>query len=112
MKKFIIKNAMALVALAIAGTTLMSFGLAEAQTSFFYEYTSNSTTQNDIEDINNYERAEPSCEPGEHVCGVNLPTNTGDGNIPVQLEFDAVSSQLWASEQAGEPATPQISMKE
>ncbi|TYR34680.1 hypothetical protein FXV77_14510 [Sphingobacterium phlebotomi] len=27
MKKFIIKNAMALVALAIAGTTLMSFGL-------------------------------------------------------------------------------------
>lgn len=39
MKKFIIKNAMALVALAIAGTTLMSFGLAKAesaQTSYWY----------------------------------------------------------------------------
>ncbi len=114
MKKFIIKNAMALVALAIAtgSYTLMSFGLEKTQTSFFYEYTSNSTDQEDIQNINNYERAEPDCEPGEHVCGVNLPTNTGDGNTPVQSEFDAVSSQLWSSEQAGAPASPQISMKE
>ncbi|MBD1431609.1 hypothetical protein H8B06_02130 [Sphingobacterium sp. DN00404] len=112
MKKFILKNAMALAALAIAGTTLMSFGLEKTQTSFFYEYTSNSTDQEDIQNINNYQLAEPDCEPGEHVCGVNLPTNTGDGNTPVQSEFDAVSSQLWSSEQAGEPASPQISMKE
>lgn len=40
MKKFIIKNAMALVALAIAGTTLMSFGLeysSDIQSLHWYE---------------------------------------------------------------------------
>ncbi|GGH29839.1 hypothetical protein FAZ19_21775 [Sphingobacterium alkalisoli] len=114
MLKTLKKNAMALAAMAIAATslTMMSFETSAVQTSYFYEYTSNSTNQSDIEDINNYQRSEASCEPGEHVCGVNLPTNTGNGNAPAPTEFDAVKSQLWAAEQAGSTTNPQISMKE
>lgn len=114
MKNFFKKNAMTLVALGIAASsyTLMSFGMSEVQTSFFYEYTSSSTSQSDIEDVNNYERSEPSCEPGEHVCGVNLPTNTGDGNSPDLAEFNAVASDLWVAEQTGSTTNPQIFMKE
>jgi len=110
-----LKNyAMALVALFIAATsvTLMSFKTTEVQTSYFYEYTSNSTAQSDIENINNYQRSEPNCEPGEHVCGVSLPTNTGNGNTPDLTEFNAVKSQLWDAEQTGSTTNDQISMKE
>jgi len=49
MKKIIIKNAMALVALAIAGTTLMSFGLkdaASAQIIYWYEVTPHASDPN------------------------------------------------------------------
>lgn len=49
MKKFILKNAMALVALAIAGTTLMSAGLVETesvQTSYWYEVTPHDSDPN------------------------------------------------------------------
>lgn len=106
--------AFALVAMVIAlgSFSLMSFKKSEVQTSYFYEYTSSSTSQLDIENINNYQRSEQSCEPGDHVCGVNLPSNTGLGNPPNTAEFDAVKSQLWASEQSGEAQTDQIQMKD
>lgn len=44
MKKFIIKNAMALVALAIATVTLMSFGLPNTQSSQWFAVQSDEQT--------------------------------------------------------------------
>lgn len=112
--KNIKKYAFALVAMVIAigSFTLMSFKKSAVQNSYFYEYTSSSTSQLDIENINNYKRSEQSCEPGSHVCGVNLPTDTGLGNSPNTSEFNSVKSQLWASEQSGEAESELIQMKD
>lgn len=78
---------------------------------YFYRYTSSSTSQTDIQNIANYQRSNLSCESGEHLCGVYLNTDKPLGQQPLPSEFNAVKTNLWTSEQAGNPALPNISMK-
>lgn len=77
-------------------------------TLYFYQYTSSSTAQADIQNIANYQRAPESCGGGDHVCGVFLSTNKPSGQQPVVSEFDAEKSDLWESEDAGTSVDPAL----
>lgn len=77
-------------------------------TLYFYEYTSSSTAQADIQNIANYQRETESCGGGDHVCGVFLPTNKPSGQQPVASEFNAEKSDLWDSEDAGTSVDPAL----
>lgn len=84
----------------------------KATTGYFYRYTLDTYAEEDVKDINNYVRSELSCDPGEHVCGVTLATDTGTGQQPNSTEFDAVKDDLWDSEFTGIAQLPDISMRE
>lgn len=81
-------------------------------TGYYYRYTLTTYTEAQIKNINNYVRSEISCEPGEHVCGVFLATDTGSGQQPNSTEFDAVKDDLWSSEVNGAAQLTTISMRE
>lgn len=81
-------------------------------TGYFYRYVLTTYTEAQIKDISNYVRSEVGCEPGEHVCGVILPTDTGSGQQPNSTEFDAVKNDLWSSEVNGAAQLTTISMRE
>jgi len=79
MTKFIFKNAMALVALAIAGTTLMSFGLADMENQWFPVNPTTgqiSSVPLDGEPTDNCVIEEPA-----PTCAVELPSNHTYNNI-------------------------------
>ncbi|WP_127707118.1 hypothetical protein [Mucilaginibacter limnophilus] len=78
---------------------------------YFYEYTSSSTAEADITNINNYVRSAASCPSGSDVCGVLLGTNRATGQHPVTSEFDAEKAALWDSQDSGSPANGNIQMK-
>lgn len=82
------------------------------QTSFFYEYTSTSTAEGDIKNINNYvRRAANPCNGASDVCGILLPTDTGLDNHPDSDEFEGVAEQLWSSQSQQQSTSPQVVMK-
>ncbi|GEM68062.1 hypothetical protein SMI01S_16680 [Sphingobacterium mizutaii NBRC 14946 = DSM 11724] len=116
-KEIIKKNITGTIAIVIALGS-MSFTMMSKETpestiaGHFYRYTSSSLAQPDIENINNYKRIDDSCEEGSNVCGVYLATDKPANSTPVPSEFNAVKSQLWSSQQSGEPANADIKMKE
>jgi len=82
------------------------------QTSFFYEYTSTSTAEADIKNINNYvRRATNPCTGASDVCGVLLPTDTGLNNHPDSDEFRNIANELWDSQSQQQATSLQIVMK-
>ncbi|MBK0378544.1 DUF6520 family protein [Mucilaginibacter segetis] len=97
----------------------LAIGLAISTSAFttnrvagaFYRYTSSSTAQSDIQNINNYVRDDNACGGGEDVCGVTLTTDEGLGNTPDPTEFSAEQSNLWTSQQNGSAADVNIHMK-
>ena len=114
MKKYLL-GILSLIAFVIASAFTMAVKKEDAKSvvaNYFYRYTSGSTAQVDIQNIANYQRVDASCAGGEKVCGVYLATNKPIGSQPVPAEFNAVKSQLWASEQANAATIPTISMKE
>ncbi|NGM65421.1 hypothetical protein [Sphingobacterium sp. SGR-19] len=71
MKKFIIKNAMALVALAIAGTTLMSFGLEySSDTQSLHWYEKNEATGEYTPSPGNQPPSECEPNPSNPICAL------------------------------------------
>lgn len=111
MKKF--KVSMVVLIALVCGISLTAFTgrhtvKQPAATGFFYEYTSASTAQADIQNINNYERSTSSCGGGAHVCGVFLPTDKALGQAPVPSEFNAQKVDLWDSEQNGQSTNPGV----
>lgn len=81
-------------------------------TSNFYVYTSASTSQADIQNINNYVAASDPCSGSSDVCGVTLPTAHTLGTTPVPSEFNAEKSNLWLSQQNNTAEDGNISMKD
>lgn len=114
MKKYLL-GVIALFAIVVAGSAFVKGGTAAKQDKsslYFYRYTALSHQQGDIEERTNYVRAEESCDEGDRVCGVYLPTDQGLGNPPSISDFNTVVSDLWASEQANSPTIDEIVMKE
>ena len=89
MKKIIIKNAMALVALAIAGTTLMSFGLSNMENQWF-------AVQND----GTIESA-PLTAPPSGDCQINLPAPTCAVELPSDHSYENISEVPTNARKAG-----------
>lgn len=81
--------------------------------SNFYVYTSSSTAQADIQNINNYASttSDPCGGTTTNVCGVTLSTSKPAGQKPVAAEFSAESGNLWTSQQNHTPADGSVSMK-
>lgn len=81
--------------------------------SNFYVYTSSSTAQADIQNINNYASttSDPCGGTTTNVCGVTLSTAKPAGQKPVATEFSAESGNLWTSQQNHTPADGSVSMK-
>jgi hypothetical protein len=88
-----------------------AFTSAERFNSSFYVYTSSSTAQADIQNINNYVSATNACVSGSNVCGVTLTTAKPAGQTPVLSEFNGESTNLWGSQDSGLPKDSHISMK-
>lgn len=106
MKKLIIP------AIAIAFAFSASAFTVKNSTSNFYEYTSASHAQADIQNINNYvATASDPCSGLDNVCGVTLATAHALGSTPVASEFSAEKSNLWTSQQTNQPADSNIGMK-
>ncbi len=85
---------------------------SDIQTSFFYEYTSTSTAEVDIKNINNYvRRASSPCNGLSDVCGVLLPTDTGLDNHPAPDDFKSIANELWNSQSQQQSTSSQVVMK-
>ncbi len=88
MKKFIIKNAMALVALAIAtgSYTLMSFGLENnsLQNDQWFEFNSGSPYESGAYDPNPVPEPD-NCEEGENMCAIQTNLSEGQPNLTPEL---------------------------
>jgi hypothetical protein len=106
MKKMFIPAIAIILALATSAFT------AKKTSGAFYQYTSSSHAQSDIQNVNNYVRADVSCGGSDNVCGVTLATDEGTGNAPDPTEFSAESTNLWASQQNNSAADANISMKD
>jgi len=94
------------MAIAASAFTSKEANVKSPEALFFYEYTSSSTLQADIQNIANYSRQSQSCSGSNHVCGVLLPTDQPVGAQPVTSEFNAEKSDLWDSEQAQSSVDP------
>lgn len=105
MKK--IKIASALLAVVF----VMASAFSPSTTVYFYKFNGPSLTQGEIQDYTNYDRATLSCTGSDDVCGVELPTNTGIGNDPVESEFDVFKTDLWTSQQQHAAQEPEIKME-
>ena len=122
LKHFAMKFKFGLAIVAIITSIGLAFGYhslkqkasvpAKASTGYFYRYTLETYAEEDIKDISNYVRSELSCDPGVHVCGVTLATDTGSGQQPNSTEFDAVKDDLWESEDVGSAQLENISMRD
>lgn len=94
--------------LVAAAFTNVHKDIPSGTAGYFYEYTSSSTAQADIQNISNYVRSTATCGGGTHVCGVFLPTNKPLGQNPVVSEFNAQKADLWDSEQSGSSVNPGV----
>lgn len=97
-----------IMGIAASAFTTKEVPAKSSNLQYFYEYTSSSTAQSDIQNIANYARASDDCTGSNHVCGVYLPTNKPLGQQPVASEFNAEKSDLWDSEQAGASVDPGV----
>lgn len=79
----------------------------------FYKYIGPDYSETEIRDYTNYERSENTCEDGENLCGVFLPSDPSGTDQPVQSELDAVANNLWISQDTGNSVDAEnILMKE
>ena len=106
------KIALALV-VAVIAIGFSAFTTKKNVNSNFYVYTSSSTLQADIQNINNYQATstDPCGGTTTNVCGVTLSTAHPIGQKPVASEFNAESGNLWTSQQNHNPADASIGMK-
>lgn len=97
---------------SIVNTVKKNKRIVTRSSSNFYVYTSSSTAQADIQNINNYAAASDACSGATNVCGVTLATAEPLGSTPVASQFNAEKSNLWTSQQNSSPADGNISMKD
>jgi hypothetical protein len=99
--------------LAIAIAVSASAFTTKKVNSNFFVYTSSSTSQADIQNINNYQSLAGTdpCAGSTDVCGVTLTTSRAAGQTPVASEFNAEKANLWSSQQSHAAADGNIDMK-
>jgi hypothetical protein len=99
----------------LVGTLAIGFSAftnAKRVNSDFYQYTSSSHLQADIQNANNYvATASDPCSGATNVCGVTLPTSQTVGSHPIAGEFSDESGNLWASQDNHSAQDGNIEMK-